>query len=202
MDGVLVDAREWHYEALNRALHLFGFQISHEDHLASFDGLPTSTKLDMLTENHGLPRRLHGFINQLKQQYTVELIHIRCRPTFAHEYALNRLKRSGYKIAVASNSIASTVELMMDRSGLAPYMDLQVAATDVTTPKPDPEIYTVAASRLGVTPDECLVVEDSQFGIASARAAGVHLLEVSGVEDVTYSAVSRRITEVEETMST
>jgi beta-phosphoglucomutase len=198
MDGVLVDARDWHYEALNRALGLFGFQISHEDHLASFDGLPTSTKLDMLTTDRGLPHGLHGFINDLKQQYTVEIIHTKCRPVFAREYALNRLKSSGYKLAVASNSIASTVQLMMNHSGLAPYLDLQVAATDVTAPKPDPEIYAVTAARLGVLTSECLVVEDSQFGIASARAAGAHLLEVTGTDDVTFTAVASRIAEINE----
>ena len=45
MDGVLIDAKEWHYEALNNALQLFGYKISREDHLATFDGLPTREKL-------------------------------------------------------------------------------------------------------------------------------------------------------------
>lgn len=197
MDGVLVDAREWHYQALNRALELFGFRISEEDHLSSYDGLPTSTKLQMLTEDHGLPQGLHEFINALKQQYTVEIIHQKCRPQFALEYALSRLKREQYKVAVASNSIAATVDLMMSASGLAPYLDLQVAASDVSRPKPDPEIYLVAAERLGVDIDECLVVEDSQFGIAAAVASGAHLLRVSGVEDVNYFAIASRVRELE-----
>ena len=49
MDGVLIDAKEWHYHALNRALELFGFTISRAEHLSTFDGLPTSKKLEMLT---------------------------------------------------------------------------------------------------------------------------------------------------------
>ena len=53
MDGVLIDAKEWHYEALNNALQLFGYKISREDHLATFDGLPTREKLRLLTEQDG-----------------------------------------------------------------------------------------------------------------------------------------------------
>ena len=66
MDGVLIDAKDWHYEALNRALEHFGFAISRESHLSTFDGLPTRAKLQMLTKARGLPERLHEFINSLK----------------------------------------------------------------------------------------------------------------------------------------
>jgi beta-phosphoglucomutase-like phosphatase (HAD superfamily) len=66
MDGVLIDAREWHYEALNDALKMFGFEISLENHLKIFDGLPTKRKLDILTEIHGLPEGLHSIINNIK----------------------------------------------------------------------------------------------------------------------------------------
>ena len=68
MDGVLIDAKDWHYEALNKALGLFGMEISRYDHLHSFDGLPTKEKLRMLSEEFYLPESLHSFINQMKQQ--------------------------------------------------------------------------------------------------------------------------------------
>ena len=64
MDGVLIDARDWHYEALNRALKIFGFEISRQDHLEHFDGLPTKAKLNLLSQDRGLPLRLHSFINE------------------------------------------------------------------------------------------------------------------------------------------
>jgi beta-phosphoglucomutase-like phosphatase (HAD superfamily) len=65
MDGVLIDAKEWHYEALNRALTVYGFGISRHDHLATYDGLPTNTKLEILSREQGLPRSLHGVIYRL-----------------------------------------------------------------------------------------------------------------------------------------
>ena len=70
MDGVLIDAKEWHYEALNKALALFGYQISRYEHLVTYDGLPTRKKLEMLSMEQGLPVQLHSFINEMKQLYT------------------------------------------------------------------------------------------------------------------------------------
>ena len=92
MDGVLIDARDWHYEALNQALSPFGLQIDRDAHLATFDGLPTRTKLDMLSKSRALPRGLHGFVNMMKQKYTVDMVRQRCHPVFQHQYALSQLK--------------------------------------------------------------------------------------------------------------
>src|ERR1700733_1488983 len=98
MDGVLINAKDWHFEALNKALALFGFQVSRFDHLVTYDGLPTRRKLEMLTLEHGLPKGLHQFINELKQLYTLEFVYARCKPIFTHEYALSRLRADGYRL--------------------------------------------------------------------------------------------------------
>lgn len=96
MDGVLIDAKEWHYEALNKALRLFGFEISRYDHLVTFDGLPTAKKLEMMTVERGLPKSLHQLINDMKQIYTMEYVYMKCKPLFVHQYALSRLKSEGF----------------------------------------------------------------------------------------------------------
>ena len=189
MDGVLIDARDWHYDALNRALGLFGCSISRYDHLVTFDGLPTRQKLKMLSLERGLPVELHEFINELKQVYTSEIVHQRCRPVFQHEYALSRLKQAGYRLGVASNSVRMTVDLMMERSGLGQYLDVCLSNQDVDRPKPDPQIYLESCRRLGLPPEKCLVVEDNRNGIAAANAAGCPVLEVAGVQDVTYERI-------------
>lgn len=193
MDGVLIEAKEWHYEALNRALALFGYEISRYDHLVTYDGLPTSKKLEMLSMEKGMPRKLHSFINDLKQQYTVDKIFTDCHPVFAHEYALSMLKKENYRIAVASNSIRRTIELMMEKSNLMEYLDFFLSNQDVTKPKPDPEIYQTAVKRLGLSPRECLVVEDNHNGIQAAKAAGTHVMEVNTVYDVNYSNIKKHI---------
>jgi beta-phosphoglucomutase len=197
MDGVLIDAREWHYEALNKALKLLGYEITRYEHLSTFDGLPTRKKLRMLTVERGLPEELHPFINGLKQQYTMEYVATRCRPVFQHEYALARLQADGYRLGLASNSIRETVLEMMDRSQLRGYLDTIVSNEDVARPKPDPEIYRKAMAALGVTPEETLVVEDNENGIAAATAAGANVMVVESPGDVTLDAIRARIADAE-----
>lgn len=198
MDGVLIEAKDWHYEALNKALGLFGMEISRYDHLVTYDGLPTRKKLEMLSAERGLPTRLHEFINDMKQQYTMEIVQAQCKPRFHHEYALSRLKQEGYRLAVASNSICNTVQVMMERSALLGYLDFFLSNQDVTTGKPDPEIYTQAIRRLGLRPEDCLVVEDNENGKQAARGSGAWLMEVNQVEEVNYPNIMRNIMRVEE----
>jgi beta-phosphoglucomutase len=195
MDGVLIEAKDWHYEALNRALRLFGFEISRYDHLTTFDGLPTKRKLQILSAERGLPSELHDFINEMKQQYTMELVNTLCKPRFNHEYALSRLRAKGYRLAVASNSIRSTIEVMMQRAALATYLDFTISNQDVTKAKPDPEMYTLAITRFGLSPQEVLIVEDNENGVRAAIASGAHVLQVQDVDEVTYQNIARRIAE-------
>lgn len=196
MDGVLIEAKNWHYESLNKALRLFGYEISRYEHLTTYDGLPTRQKLDMLTVERGLPSELHAFINEMKQVYTMDMVHTQCSPRFVHEYALAKLKANDYKIAVASNSIRSTIDLMMRKAGLMDYLDFFLSNQDVIKGKPDPEIYQKAITRLGLQPDECLVVEDHENGIRAAMASGAYVLTVEHVDEVNYQNIIRRISEI------
>ena len=197
MDGVLIEAKEWHYESLNRALGLFGFNIARYAHLSTYDGLPTRQKLKMLTLEQGLPETLHAFINDLKQCYTMELVHTQCKPRFVHEYALSTLKARGYKLAVCSNSIRATIDTMMEKANLQKYLDLTLSNQDVSAAKPSPEIYETAMRRLGLAPSECLVVEDNENGVRAARDAGAHVLVVQTVEEVNFENISKKIEELQ-----
>jgi beta-phosphoglucomutase len=193
MDGVLIEAKDWHYDALNKALKLFGFEISRFDHLTTYDGLPTRRKLEMLSVERGLPVELHSFINEMKQSYTMEIVHTQCKPRFVHEYALSKLKAMDYKLGVASNSIKTTIEVMMQKAKLAQYLDVQLSAEDVTNGKPDPEIYIKAMEYLGIKPSECLILEDNENGILAARASGAHVLVVKEVDEVNIENILNMI---------
>ncbi len=197
MDGVLIDAKEWHYDALNRALGLFGMEISKYDHLVTYDGLPTRKKLEMLSRERGLPLALHGFINEMKQDFTMELTYTRCKPIFHHHYALTQLKEKGYRLALCSNSIRSTIEAMLNKADLMRYMEFYLSNQDVVKSKPDPEIYSRAIVRLGLTPAECLVVEDNANGIKAAQDSGAHVLIVNSTMDVNYNNIMNRIKQIE-----
>lgn len=193
MDGVLIEAKEWHYEALNRALNLFGMPISRFDHLTTFDGLPTRKKLEMLSKERGLPAELHEFINEMKQAYTMEIVYAQCKPNFVHEYALSRLKAAGYQLAVCSNSVRQTVVTIMNKANLASYLDLMVSNEDVSKGKPDAEMYLKAISEFNLVPTECLIVEDNENGIKAARASGAHVLVVKDMLDTNLDNLTAAI---------
>ncbi|EAI0925127.1 HAD family phosphatase [Campylobacter lari] len=193
MDGVLIEAKDWHYDALNKALRLFGMEISRIEHLTTFDGLPTKDKLKILSLEKGLPVGLHGFINELKQQYTMDLVHSLCKPRFHHEYALSKLKESGYKMAVCSNSIRKTIEIMMQKASLDIYLDFYISNEDVRKGKPDPEMYNKAIERMNLYPKECMIIEDNENGIKAARASGANVMIVEEITEVNYENILRHI---------
>lgn len=197
MDGVLIDAKEWHYQAFNRSLNLFGMSISRYDHICTFDGLPTKKKLELLSQERGLPEKLHAFINEMKQQYTLEIVYAECKPIFYHQYALSQLRSNGYKLAVCSNSVRKSVCLMLERAGIVEYLDFFLSNQDVVNAKPHPEIYLKAIERLNLDPTQCLIVEDNIHGIKAAKASGAHLMKVTNVEDVTWNALKGCIAQIE-----
>lgn len=197
MDGVLIDAKEWHYAALNRALAVFGYAISRTDHERKYDGLPTREKLNCLSETVGLPRALHARINELKQQFTLHIVAERLHPNFTHMHALSRLRQEGYVVGLASNSIRQSIDTMMRRSELAGYLDFSLSNEDVNQGKPSPEIYEKAVSMADVEPTETLVIEDNPIGVQAAEGAGAHVLQVGGVDDVTYRNIRRAIVTVD-----
>lgn len=184
MDGVLIDAREWHFEALNDALELFGFSIDRQSHESRFDGLPTRVKLEILSKEFGLPKSLHPLINTVKQERTLRIAAAKCYPKPQHLILIAALKRGGIKVGVATNSIRQTTEAMLDYAGILPLLDVVVTNQDVTMSKPDPEIYLLAMERLGSVPDHTLVIEDNPNGVAAAKAAGCQVEVVASTEDV------------------
>ena len=193
MDGVLVEAKDWHYEALNRSLALFGMGISRKQHLTTFDGLPTKEKLEILSKEEGLPKGLHSFINEMKQKYTMETVHQKCKPRFIHEQALSFLKSQNYKLAVCSNAIRSSVEVMMTKTKLKGYLDLMISTDDIKKPKPDPEMYIKSFEFFNLKPQECLILEDNENGIKAALASGGILMQIDEIEEVNIENILSEI---------
>ncbi|HOY14887.1 MAG TPA: HAD family phosphatase [Saprospiraceae bacterium] len=184
LDGVLVDMPEGHYEALNKALSLFGAAINRDEHWSVFNGLPTKAKLIKLEELNRLPHGLGEFINNIKQKYTKEIIPKYCIPDYSKIIMLKHLKSKGLKLACCSNSIRATLHLMLKSAQLFDYFDLILGNDEVVHHKPHPEIYLTAFDRLNLKPEECMIVEDAPHGIAAARASGGAVCEVRGVNDV------------------
>jgi HAD superfamily hydrolase (TIGR01509 family) len=193
LDGVLVDAVEWHYLALNRALSLFGYEIKEAEHRTIYNGLPTAVKLDLMSQRDGFPKSLHGFVNKMKQKYTHQVIDTQCSPNVQLSGLLRYLRAQGYTLGVASNSIRSTVELVLEKMAIREYFDVVLSNEDVDRAKPHPEIYLKSLQMLNLAPDECLIVEDSIPGIQAARQVTPNVAIVAGPAEVTGELISKNI---------
>lgn len=194
LDGVLVDAKNIHYEALNEALTP-KYAISWNEHLSTYDGLKTTQKLEMLSERKGLPRAMHRLVWETKQKITLtRLLDLTPQPniTTTFEFLVN----GGYKIAVCSNSIRKTVLTVLSKLNIIQYCDYILSNEDVKNSKPHPQIYWDAMSVMGVLPTETIIVEDSPVGLLSAARSNAHVLRVSTPSDVTMNNLQQKISEI------
>ena len=193
LDGVLVEAKNIHYEALNKALGKYS--ISWNEHLSTYDGLKTSQKLDMLTKAKGLPIEDHNRIWNDKQKFTLEeLSNLEVNSNLLS--TISRLSHEGYKIACCSNSIRKTVLTVLAKLGLIEFMDLIISNEDVSNSKPHPEMYWQAISKMGCLPEETLIVEDSPYGLLAAARSKSYILRVKNPQEVTYNNISNKLNEI------
>jgi len=191
LDGVLVDAKEIHYEALNSALP-YGYKITREEHRNIYDGKKTRDKLKLLTENKNLPVELHEQIFTTKQQKTVEMMN----DISLNQPAINLfryLESKGYLIGVCSNSIRRTLLTALSKSGLIEYCSVILSNEDVKNAKPHPEIYWKAMSMMSVLPEETIIVEDSPVGLKAAERSRANYIRVENTKEVTIENIVPRL---------
>jgi HAD superfamily hydrolase (TIGR01509 family) len=197
MDGVLIDATEWHYEALNESLEIFGFSIPRDEHLNRFNGMTTRSKLEILSAEKNLPRGLHGIISDVKQDRTLRIAARMCFPNASHLILLSSLKARDIRVGVVTNSIRLTSEFMLEYAGLTKYLDVLITNEDVDRPKPAPDGYRLAMKKLESLPGDTVVIEDGDHGIAAAISAGARVVKVSNPGEVSLELIDRIMGEEE-----
>lgn len=198
LDGVLIDAKQIHFEALNLSLLEINkeFVISNDEHLSIFDGLKTNEKLNILTEKKGLPIKLHKQIWDRKQELTLNML----SKINKDERLINifkKLKEDNYLISCCSNSIRRSVFVMLSKLGVIEYMDLILSNEDVKNSKPHPELYWKAMSILNTLPETTLIVEDSPNGLLAASRSKANVLRVDSPADLTYNKIVNKIENIE-----
>ena len=197
LDGVLIDSKQTHYEALNRALGE-DYAISIEEHLATYDGLPTRSKLNMLSERKGLPTDRHAEIARAKQKHTVDILKETIVPNEDFEDMFRELKDRGYIIACASNAVRDTVKMSLLQLDLIEYFDFWYSNEDVNKPKPHFEMYFKCMLKANCKPSETLIIEDSHIGRQAVIDSGAHLLAVQDTKDIWLQKVLDVIEEHDE----
>ena len=199
LDGVLIDSREMHFDALNKAIATVAgneYVITKEEHLSTYDGLPTRKKLEMLSEFKELPKYFHRGIAGVKQVYTKEkLLTLVQSPKLKDicEY----LDNHNFKIAVATNAVFETADIAIDKLGLWDYVDTIISAEDVQKTKPYPEMYWKAMDQCNAIPSTTIIVEDSHIGRQGAIDSGATLLAVENPTDLTKDKIIKAVNRLE-----
>jgi len=193
LDGVLVEAKNIHFDALNKALGKYA--ISWNEHLSTYDGLKTYQKLDMLSKEKGLPADDHQSIWESKQKHTLQMLS-NLKPSNELQTLMSKLVNDSYQIAVASNSIRKTVLTVLSKLGIMEYMDLVVSNEDVENSKPHPEMYWKAISKMKRLPEETLIVEDSPYGLLAAARSKSYILRVKNPKEVTYNNINNKLKQI------
>lgn len=182
LDGVLVDLKDVHFHALNYALESCGYApISKDDHLARFDGLPTSTKLKML----GVCDSDFEKIGDLKQKETLRQVAIGVNYDPSLVRVMARVSEKGFKIAVVSNAKRETVKQCLHQLELQDLVSNVITPdTYLNAPKPSPRMYEVAMEKCGAKPSTTIIFEDSPAGLKGAYESGARVVQVSGKLDL------------------
>ncbi len=190
LDGVLIDSKDFHFNALNKALGK-KYAISKEDHVSNYDGLPTSKKLELLSKRKNLPTDKYDEIWELKQENTLHIFKTKIDKDYELIGYFQQLVDEGYKLAVASNSIRNTVKIILLRLGLLEFVDIYVSNEDVVRNKPFPSMYWKCMMALGALPDNTVILEDSHIGRQGALDSKCHLVPIENRSDLNQAKIDR-----------
>jgi HAD superfamily hydrolase (TIGR01509 family) len=171
MDGVLVDSEPFGFEALRRVMARHGLPYTEQEN-AEFLGRTTLESCRTLKARHGLLESAETLADWYIEGM-LELIGRGPIPMPGVPEVLQRIRASGYRMALASSAEPRVIEANLTALALRPLFEAVVSGTQVARGKPAPDVFLAAAERLGVAPADCLVIEDSRNGLLAAKAAGM-----------------------------
>ncbi len=194
LDGVITDTKEIHYNALNHAIAQIdeAYIITEQEHVSRYDGLKTMTKLNMLTNEKGLPVESYKKIYDEKQRLTL-IEFSKLIPDENIVSIFKTLQSEGYMIGCCTNCIRRTALVALAKTGVIEYLDVIITNDDTKNPKPHPEIYWKAMSMMKCLPDETLVIEDSPQGLLAAQRSKASVLRVKNSKDLTIDKIKNKL---------
>ncbi|MFT7616691.1 MAG: HAD superfamily hydrolase (TIGR01509 family) [Planctomycetota bacterium] len=193
MDGVLIDSEPMHLEAANEVLGLEGAHLSALDN-AEYLGCNEKLYWGALVERFSLANDPNYYI-KLRHDVLVRMLREQLPIAAGVVNVLGDLSNRGCKLALASSSGRSLIDHVVDKGGMAEFFEVIASGDEVKNSKPDPEIFLLAAERLGAEPEDCLVFEDSANGIKAAIAAGMTCVrvETATTQGLTFPEVAASI---------
>jgi HAD superfamily hydrolase (TIGR01509 family) len=178
MDGTLIDSEEFHWISWRDTMANEDRAITHEQFLSSF-GQRNDSILSRWLGAAATPERIERIGNAKEELYRHLVRKNGISPLPGVASWVHRLHKEGWLQAIASAAPRPNIEVVLEALGAAHCFQGIASAEDVHRGKPDPEVYLTAASRVGIPPKRCIVVEDAAAGIEGARRAGMRNIGIS-----------------------
>lgn len=172
MDGVISDTQKLHAKVESEILGEFGINISPEEVTERYAGVKTEEFFDDLLRSQPKPYDLKELLNK-KWKQMAEMGDVSVEAVEGSKELIQNLHGAGYKMAVGSASNFEYVERVIENLGLREYFGFLITGDMVKKGKPDPEIFLLAASKLGVEPEKCVVIEDGRSGMRAAKSGNM-----------------------------
>jgi len=183
-DGTLVDSDPIHYSVWALLLKRLGRNFTKED-FAEFAGKQVSFIADYIIKKYKLKITKEELIREKRE---ITLDYFRKKPPKFMPYAKEALvffSRRGFKLGLATGNLKEVVISILKKGGLNDFFSVIVDGWDVARGKPYPDTYLLAAQKLGIEPRRCLAIENTQYGVESAKAAGFYAFAVpSGISSL------------------
>ena len=182
MDGTLVDTEPFNTEIERHQFALNKIVISEENH-QKYLGVASDAMWKEIAEQYNLQMPVKELIEQNHIEsirYFTGIEEIPVMPGLVE--LLEKLQAKKYPMAVASSSTPEIIDLIMNKTDLKKYFQVIVSAEQAGKSKPEPDVFLLAAKKLGIKPANCLVVEDSSNGIKAAQAAGMTCVAYQGLD--------------------
>ncbi len=177
LDGVIVDSAPFHYEAYRRVLGARGVVLSEERFRKELLGLRNEAILQTLLGQIG--RSEARRLATQKEAIFRRLLRGRVRALPGAIPLLRRAQQAGLRQAIVSSTPRRNIAAVLTELGAKDLLDALVGEEDAARGKPDPEGFLIAAGRLAVPPQACVVIEDAPQGVAAGKAAGMRVIAVS-----------------------
>ena len=191
LDGVLIDSKDVHFNALNKALKKsnLSYQISYEDHLKEYDGLSTIKKLQILNDYGHVNKKFNKKIQFYKNKFT----HLELSKNIKFSkniYEMFKKLSNNYKLAISTNAVQKTLDLCIKKFRIKKFLKSTLSNKSIKNVKPHPEIYLRSILNLNSNPKNTLIIEDSHFGRSAAKDSGSNLMPVKNNKEVTYKRIT------------
>jgi beta-phosphoglucomutase len=178
VDGVLVNSYQAHFESWQRLYREMGLPYSEAEFAAGFG----RTSREILREKFGpdMGEKQFREIDEKKEFYYREAFRESFVPMDGAVALVTALRRENVRLGIGSSGPPENVALAVELLGLADQFQARVTGLDVTRGKPNPQVFLLAAERLGVEPVRCAVIEDAVQGITAANRAGMRSIGITG----------------------